>query len=666
MIQNYEYAEQILQLVPNGLAIADRDRRILVWNPELVRITGYAADDVIGRDLLDIFPDLTPLVKTLWEELQGKGKLQQLEVSIRHRDGHIIPLEFSSTLLQDATEKSAVVTILVRELAAQKRREALLTALNDAGKAAALARTSTQVFDAMAGELQKLGLRTAILLLDEAGENLQLKHVTLRPGELDDAEALRQSVVGNWSSRGEDSPIFQTISQTGHALFVSTGGDRAGDTLWQAFQEQLTLALQAYEKYQVNIDHAIFAPLWHDDRIVGEIVVEGGLQAEDAPAIGIFAHQLSAALTNARMWESLEQRVIERTAELQTEQERLNAILVHMADAVIFTDADERIVYVNPAWERLNGYELAEVQGQRPAFLTAAQTPGEILDDLRASLRNGQRWQGELLNLRKDGSTYETEMTIVPVADESGQVRYHVGVNRDITEDKQFLRVKDQFVSDMSHELRTPLTNIKFYLSLLERGDPSRTDHYMGTLKRETNRLQDIMEDLLSLSRLDQERIEFQMAPTDLNMFLTTLVAEHQSAAADRDLILTFAPEPSLPTVMIDQTQMTQAITNLLLNAIYYTLAGGTVQVATGVENVGHETWVKIALADTGLGIVPEDQERLFERFFRGQASRTTNTPGTGLGLALCFEIVQRHRGRIDVVTEPEVGSTFAVYLPVA
>jgi signal transduction histidine kinase len=232
---------------------------------------------------------------------------------------------------------------------------------------------------------------------------------------------------------------------------------------------------------------------------------------------------------------------------------------------------------------------------------------------------------------------------------------------------KELDRLKSQFVSNVSHELRTPLTNIKWYLWLLEHGKPEKRVQYMATLNSETDLLQRLIEDLLDLSRLDQGRARFDLAPVDVNRPVAMLVDARGSLVSERGLSLTVQTEPKLPPVLADANMLMQVLTNLIANAANYTPAGGRIVVSSGLQQRDGQPWVTLAVRDTGLGITPEDQALIFERFYRGEAARQTGVAGTGLGLSICQEIVQRHNGRIWVESAGEgQGSTFYVALPVA
>jgi len=250
-------------------------------------------------------------------------------------------------------------------------------------------------------------------------------------------------------------------------------------------------------------------------------------------------------------------------------------------------------------------------------------------------------------------------------------------------------RMKSEFVSNVSHELRTPLANIKIYLHLLERGKPEKHARYMETLRRETNLLQSLIEDLLHLSRLDLGKAKPVLTPVDVNQMAAQLVSDRATLFADRDLVLKVHIEPDLPLIQADEKMLIQVLTNLMTNAMNYTPRGGTVTVKTrywvsGIEHSSNSpttssssptsdnqppasgTWVGFSVTDTGRGIPLAEQERLFERFFRGDAARQAKAPGTGLGLAISQELVRAHGGRITVMSQVGKGSTFTVWLPAA
>ena len=231
---------------------------------------------------------------------------------------------------------------------------------------------------------------------------------------------------------------------------------------------------------------------------------------------------------------------------------------------------------------------------------------------------------------------------------------------------KSLDELKSQFVSNVSHELRTPLANIKLYLSLLENGKPEKHDRYMATLKREADLLHRLIEDLLHLSRLDTGKVRPSLAQVDVNDLLHTLANDRGELLAGWGLGLDLDFDPGLPPLLADARMVTQVVTNLMSNAMNYTPSGGTITVRTQCRQESGALWVGLAVADTGPGISAEEQEHLFERFFRGEAALQSKAPGSGLGLAICHEIVRLHGGRMAVESQPGRGSTFTAWLPAA
>ncbi|MEX0788978.1 MAG: GAF domain-containing protein [Anaerolineales bacterium] len=357
-------------------------------------------------------------------------------------------------------------------------------------------------------------------------------------------------------------------------------------------------------------------------------------------------------------------------AELQSERDRLHTILANVGDAVVVTDSESLIQYVNPAWERLTGYDSAEAIGQTPRLLRSEVQPRLAFTQMWQTLREGKTWHGELVNRRKDGSTYDAAVTITPVLHETGAPINFVAVQYDISALKQLDRLKSQFVSDVSHELRTPLTNIRLYLDLLaETDDRERSQRYLQTLTRESERLADLIEDLLSLSRLESGVAPLEVGPVDVNELLRALVEDRHRMATQRGLHLSLECAPRLPPAAGDARLLAQIFTNLLTNALNYSESGGRITLTTEIEGESEgDRWIVAHVEDTGLGVAPEEIPMIFRRFYRGRASHLAPNAGTGLGLSICKEIAERHGGRIMVSSEgiQGRGSRFTVWLPAA
>ncbi|MBI5563922.1 MAG: PAS domain S-box protein [Chloroflexi bacterium] len=221
-------------------------------------------------------------------------------------------------------------------------------------------------------------------------------------------------------------------------------------------------------------------------------------------------------------------------------------------------------------------------------------------------------------------------------------------------------RLKSKFVSDVSHELRTPIANLKLYAGLLERGKPEKLGHYRTVLKQQTQRLSQLVEDILDLSRLEIAKQHALFGPVDLYAVIDQIVTAHQPRAEAAGLALTFAAADDLPPVRGDIHQLTQVMTNLIVNALNYTSQGGVQVTLTATD--GH---MRVGVVDSGQGIASDDLPHIFERFYRGRQARQRDVPGTGLGLAIVKEIVELHHGSITVDSRVDQGTTFRVDLPV-
>jgi GAF domain-containing protein len=241
------------------------------------------------------------------------------------------------------------------------------------------------------------------------------------------------------------------------------------------------------------------------------------------------------------------------------------------------------------------------------------------------------------------------------------RTRELAAANRRLTE---LDRLKDQFVSNVSHELRTPLTNIKLHLSLLEKRGAEVLPRYLPTLQRETERLRRLIEDLLDLSRLQSQTGPAQRDQYALGELINEVLVVHSARAESKNISLVYEPPAEPLLVPVDRAQMIQVFTNLIGNAVSYTPPGGRAIVSAERDQLDDTPGVRIRFMNNGPLIPAEDVPHLFRRFYRGRTAHDSGEPGTGLGLAICREIIERHGGQIEVISNPEQGTIFSVWLP--
>jgi signal transduction histidine kinase len=226
-------------------------------------------------------------------------------------------------------------------------------------------------------------------------------------------------------------------------------------------------------------------------------------------------------------------------------------------------------------------------------------------------------------------------------------------------------QLKSAFVSNVSHELRTPITNILLYLDLLsEPGRQDRAPTYMGILRGEAERLHRLIEDLLTLSRLERGTVALDLEPQVLDALIAEVTASQEGRAHLKQIDLRHEPNPKMPLATVAHGPMVQVLTNLIGNAVSYSPAGAVVTVNTRVDESRGSRFAAIRVHNSQPAIPEEDLPRLFERFFRGQTALASGEAGTGLGLAICKEIVELHHGWIDLESAPATGTAFTIWLP--
>lgn len=221
--------------------------------------------------------------------------------------------------------------------------------------------------------------------------------------------------------------------------------------------------------------------------------------------------------------------------------------------------------------------------------------------------------------------------------------------------------MKSRFVSDVSHELRTPVTNLKLYLDLLEHKGATSLNQYLPILQMQVDRVGQLIQDILDLSRLELGHAKLEFDLLDLNALVADIIVAHEPRAQAKDLILKFEADDVLPYIFGERNQLAQVVTNLVVNAINYSFEG-TICIKTAVTQ---PNMISLEISDNGIGLSPDDLPHLFDRFYRGQQVRQSNIPGTGLGLAIADEIVRIHNGRLEVDSVEGEGSTFRVLLPI-
>ncbi|MDA7424278.1 ATP-binding protein [Thalassococcus lentus] len=339
--------------------------------------------------------------------------------------------------------------------------------------------------------------------------------------------------------------------------------------------------------------------------------------------------------------------------------------LAQMVEAIplpaLVIGADERITAVNREACNFLGSGLT---GRH--FITALRQP-DLLDSIEASLRDGAPRSAQYLgNEGGEDTSFDVSVRPVTTKGRAGVLVCFI----DTTPMERAGQIRRDFVANVSHELRTPLTALLGFIETLKgpaSNDAAARDRFLGIMRNEAERMNRLVSDLLSLSRVESEA---RIRPTDpVDLAALIQAAEHALAplANDAQVSVTLDLANPVQRVCGDEDQLRQVITNLLENAVKYSGKGAHVTVSLGAPDYEpklRNKGVRLAVRDTGPGIASLHVPRLTERFYRVDGHRSREKGGTGLGLAIVKHIVERHRGRIEIQSDPGQGSCFTVLLP--
>ncbi len=399
-------------------------------------------------------------------------------------------------------------------------------------------------------------------------------------------------------------------------------------------------------------------------------------QPHDLQLFQLVTNSVGIAVENARLFgevqafnQQLERMVAERTAELMKEKEKTVAILAGMADGLVVFDAEERILTANAVAETMLGLDLAGRIGQKVGAEFQSSPLWRRICDVAAGQEFDPGASIDLPDPAQEGGVLSIQTRASQIRAPDGRLIGTAIVLRDVTALKAVERMKSHFMAGVTHELKTPLAVIKMHVKNLaryyKRLSSSQREQLLTSVQQQGDLLEELIENILDLSRLDSGEVRLTLSRLDLVPLVEQIITEVETLATSKDVTLRWHKPPASEAVLVqaDGKQLARVIRNLVDNAIKYTPAGGDIEVTIISErDEKNKPWVGARVRDTGIGIPPEAQARIFERFYRVDPSHTV--PGTGLGLSIVKEIVEAHGGAITVSSEPGKGSTFAVRLP--
>lgn len=351
-------------------------------------------------------------------------------------------------------------------------------------------------------------------------------------------------------------------------------------------------------------------------------------------------------------------RLDQNIKKISMQKSKIEAMINHMNDGVIALDGKGRLIHINPAAQRL----LQKVP--RPGRSGFRLLKGLIgAGPLRRYISERKPVTLEVSN---ENPAVVLKVTLAPFKEEEGRMDGTLVVLQDVTVERALIKQQQEFVADVSHELRTPLTTVKSYVETLLDGaaaDPDTRGRFLNVLNCETERMVDLVRDLLELSGLGYNQKELQKTRIDLLALAGEALKQLQQKVGSRLPQIELAISPDLPPLWVDREKIMRVFLNLLGNALQYTPAGGKIKI--GAIKIKGD-WLQVYIEDTGPGIPPADLGRIFERFYRVEKTRSRDYGGTGLGLPIARRVVEAHGGEIGLESTVGKGTRAWFNLPTA
>ena len=450
-----------------------------------------------------------------------------------------------------------------------------------------------------------------------------------------------------------DGPVWEALTHDGGPIIIENAQT---DPRLHFARERIT---------QYGVVSMLLLPLTIDDELAGLLVLGSEHQRdfsfEDLSIGWRVAVQMASVLAQSR---------------LNQEYHLLSTAMAQMVEGVMILDHNYKIRYVNPAFEAITGYSDEEAIGQGPLILRSEYHNPIQYKELDKARREGEVWQGHIVNRRKDDSTYIAEVILGPVRDKQGNITHYIDVHRDITQvveleekyrQSQKMEAVGQLTAGIAHDFNNLLTSINGFSELLQMSmapsDPRQRD--IEKIMHCGDRATDLIRQLMAFSRkaiIKPEILDLNNVVSRMDQLLYRTLGEH--------ILLQVQICPVSCLVRMDPTQLEQIILNLAVNARDAMPTGGTLTISTdiftldaveaGALELNTGRHVLLTLEDTGQGMSRQTKARIFEPFF------TTKQPGngTGLGLATVFGIIKQSNGAITVASEVDIGTSFYIYLP--
>ncbi len=362
------------------------------------------------------------------------------------------------------------------------------------------------------------------------------------------------------------------------------------------------------------------------------------------------------------------EKQVKTSDELSNDLLKFKLVVDNVSDVIVITDPEGIMIYGNKMIKTITGYDTEEAIGKKAAVLWKLPMPKKVYEEMWKTIKIEKKpYFGQIKNKRKNGVIYDVGILISPVLDASNTILFFVGIERDITREKEIDRAKTEFVSLSSHQLRTPISSINWNTEMLLNGDAGPMNEKQMQFLKEvyslSKRMIALINAFLDVSRVEVGTFSGEPKSVNVNEAAQDILRELRPMTEKRKQHVVENYDPKIPVIFTDIKIIHAIFQNLISNATKYTKDGGEIGVKTTLSQDGKD--IMIEISDNGVGI-PEDQKhQIFERFFRTEVAREVDTDGTGLGLYLLKLITDKISGKITFTSELDKGTTFFVTLPI-
>ena len=665
--------EALIQASPLPIFVLDPAGNVqVIWNKAAERVFGWSAEEVIGRPLPIVSEENQEQFRSFRERVLRGEELVDVEARRHRRDGAPIDISISTAALRDADGAVTAIMSVVADITERKQMEraereqrALAEALADIATTLNKTLDLNEVLDNILDNIERVVPHDVANIMLVDGDRVSV----VRHRGYVEREA--QEWVENQRFRIEEVDAFHTMFQTGQPVVTP---DIAEEPSWRGHDEL------PWRRSYVGV------PIRRRGEVIGFLnaasETPGFYTARHAQRLQAFAEQAAVALENARLYEEirryadeLEIRVRERTAELNHSKERIEAILNSSSDVIILVQPDGTIEQVNTAFERIFNYRPDEILDGPLTALVRGDDVEKLTQTLSRVVERRQPQRIEMSLYCRQRLVFDADVVLSPILENDDRLLGIVCSARDITARKRMegqLRqmleremelgeLKSRYVSMAAHDLRTPLSVIQSSTDLLrnyaERMSDAQRETVFRRLQAGIAQMVELLDDILTIGRVEAGKIRFEPEWVNLRTLCEEIVWEFEHMPAFEHRI-EFSSAGDCVQVYLDPKLLRYVLNNLLSNAIKYSPSGATVSLDLACTQEA----ITLRVRDQGIGIPSEDQNHIFEAFYR--AGNVGGMPGTGLGLAIVKQSVDLHGGRIAFESQEGAGTTFTVVLP--